>query len=155
EKYSSYSSEIIRLSLVGIAGYGFIISNILMKTLELSNKPGDTISKMSLPASNFIISVAGVAFFGISLGLSLYHRFRITSCLYDQILISRSLLRLKNSHWTETEKDAEKQVLAKIRECQKIESRRYENILFWSGLFLFAGFFCIVILFFLILTDLF
>lgn len=148
EKYSSYSSEIIRLSLVGIAGYGFIISNILMKTLELGNKPGETIHKMSLPTSNFVISVAGVAFFGISLGLSLYHRFRITSCLYDQILISRSLLRLKNSHWSEAEKEKEKEVLAKVRECQRVESRRYENILFWSGLFLFMGFFCIVILFF-------
>lgn len=147
EKYSSYSTEIIRLSLLGIAGYGFLISNILMKVIAIPK------NGFPLPTSNYIISMIGVISLGLSLALSLYHRFNITSCLYDQILISRSLLRLRNPHWSQEEKEHEKKVLASVRECQKIEAKRFQNILFWSGLFLFIGFISLLAIFFLILTK--
>lgn len=158
DKYSDYSTEIIRLSLLGLAGYGFLISNILIKILEASSKNGTTEGTLKLPILpiyHFIISIVGVLSLGVSLGLSLYHRFNVTSCLYDQILISRSLSRLQNSHWTDEEKEKEKEVLAIVRKCQSIDARRYEKILFWSGLFLFIGFFCVVIIFFLVLFDIF
>ena len=147
EKYSSYSTEIIRLSLVGIAGYGFLISNILMKVIAIPN------NDFKLPISNFVIAIIGVISLGFSLALSLYHRFNITSCLYDQILISRSLLRLKNPNWSQEEKEHEKRILAAVRECQKIDAKRFQNILFWSGLFLFIGFISVLGIFTLILTK--
>jgi hypothetical protein len=154
EKYSSYSSEIIRLTLLGIAGYGFIISDILMKLKEIASKAtGISVETYNLPLHVIALAAVGIFAFGVSLGLSLYHRFKITSCLYDQILISRSLLRLKNSHWTEAEKEHEKKVLEKVREYQKIEAKRYENILGWASKSLFTGFASVILLFFLVVIN--
>ncbi|HEY0059484.1 MAG TPA: hypothetical protein VGB56_10120, partial [Flavisolibacter sp.] len=81
-RYQSFETEIIRLSLLGIAGYGFLISQI----------------KMPDPAQLFGILkqekgflMFGLVTLGLSLAIALAHRFLSTSCLFYQVNILRGL----------------------------------------------------------------
>lgn len=149
DRYTGFSDKVITFSLAGIAGYGFLISEIVMNL-----EKGESLIFQLKPGHLWIAAI-GIVFLGVSLGLSLFHRFKCTSCLYDQILISRSLLRLQdiNQHWTEEEKEHEREVLKAVRKCQQIEALRYQNILGWSSFCLFGGLLSVVVLFFIILTS--
>lgn len=137
ERYTSFSGEIITLSLLGIGGFGFIIANIIMKVPETGNGFSTVLSAFH---STIWILIAGTLFLTLALAFGLYHRFSSANCLYDQILILRSLRRLENVHWTDKEKEEEKKFLQIARQQQRREARLYHNILMWSGIFLFTGF---------------
>src|SRR5688572_13754073 len=99
----------MRIALLGLAGYGFLISQVCMKDPKLYPILKELTHYLWI----------GALFLGLSLSLVLAHRFLSTSCLYHQILIMRSLKRLDNSHWSEREKEKEKLFLKTARDVQR------------------------------------
>ncbi len=76
EKYQSFTTEVLRLSLLGIAGYGFLITNIALKMV----KDGDYELLDKLVASPSMLAFGAIAL-GISAGTALGHRYFSTDCL--------------------------------------------------------------------------
>lgn len=81
DRYISFSSEILRLSLFGISGFGVL--------LLYGNKAGET--KLLNSDTTYALFIA-VIFLGISAGLALSHRFFATDSMSYHI----SYLRKKN-----------------------------------------------------------
>ncbi len=96
DRYQAFSTELIRLSLLGIAGYGFLIANVVLKSDE----------NLNILAGQSMALGAGVVFLGLTTALALAHRFFSTGCLAYQISILRTLTRLDGSHWTAEEREA-------------------------------------------------
>ena len=77
-RYQSFETEIIRLCLLGIAGYGFIISQIKMDNML----PIFESLKHQKP-----LLMIGLLALGFSLALALTHRFMSTQCLFLPLLV--------------------------------------------------------------------
>jgi hypothetical protein len=76
DRYQAFSGELLRLALLGIAGYGFLISNTLFK--------GDAHGKYPLMiemAKNREFLLAGIIALAFSAASALIHRFYSTDCL--------------------------------------------------------------------------
>jgi hypothetical protein len=142
DRYQSFANELMRIALLGIAGYGFLIKEICMKN-----------DKYIFMLANFRLHICiGVVFLIIALALILSHRFLSTSCLYRQILIMRSLKRLENGNWNEEEKSIERKFLAETREGQRKVSYNSDIILKFACVFFSLGFLFVVIVFYDFLT---
>ena len=138
DRYQNFANELMRISLLGIAGYGFLIKEICMK----DPKYFTIFSGLADPVWSGAICLC------ISLVLVLAHRFFSTSCLFYQILIMRSLKRLNNPHWTENEKELENKFLKGARVTQRIKSRTSHFILISASVFFSIGLISVVIVFF-------
>lgn len=110
DRYQSFANELMRIDLLAIGGFGFLIKDVV---LEKSNK---------LTSTCVYIMVVALICIVLSLAAVLCHRFFSTSCLYYQVLIMRSLKRLENAHWSETEIHDEKVFLAQARKNQTKQS---------------------------------
>jgi hypothetical protein len=106
EKYQSFANEMLRISLLGIAGYGFLIKEVCMKDPKFYSLLHVLKSTVGLGGTCLLLCLA----------FSLAHRFFSTDCLYYQIQIMRGLKRLENPHWSDSEK---KQELIFIENCRK------------------------------------
>ncbi len=87
EKYQAFSTEILRLSLLGIAGYGFLVANIALKIED---------GGLHLLATGFLrplFLILGVFSLALSSLSALAHRFYSSDCLTHFV----RLLRLNNS----------------------------------------------------------
>lgn len=142
DRYQSLANEIMRVSLLGIAGYGFLIKECCMKDDNL---------KQTLHAYSFIL-ITGIILLGLSLVCVLFYRFYSTDCLYHQILIMRSLKRLENKHWNADEKDQEKIFLAKARKTQTIISIRSHSWLVRAATLFALGLIAVIVVFSIFLT---
>ncbi|MFL6260062.1 MAG: hypothetical protein ACJ76Y_10145 [Thermoanaerobaculia bacterium] len=111
DRYQAFSTELVRLALLGIAGYGFLISEVLVKS------EGGT-SNLSRLAEHPKSLGLGVVLLGLSAALALAHRFFSTGCLARQIKILRTLKRAGNPQWTEQERELDQVLLKKEREDQ-------------------------------------
>jgi hypothetical protein len=117
DRYQSFANELMRIDLLAIGGFGFLIKDIV---LEKSSKLTFTcISMMIIALVCIILSLAAV----------LCHRFLSTSCLFYQVIIMRSLKRTENPHWSEDEINTEKIFLAKARKNQTLVSTLSRQIL--------------------------
>jgi hypothetical protein len=138
DRYQSYANELMRLSILGIAGYGFLIKEIYMSPnrhiFNLRNQ------------ENYLLF--GAIFLGLSLSFVLAHRFYSTQCLYYQIVIMRSLKRLGNHHWTDEEKKTEEHFLKKFRKTQTKLSLISHYIIYCSAIFFALGFLFVFIVFY-------
>src|SRR5215469_6478632 len=115
DRYQGFANEIMRIALLGIGGYAFLIKTSL------------TSSNLFCQAQirdNRVYVILGAISLGLSLILVLTHRFYSAVCLYYQLLIIRSLKRLENTHWSEEEKQIEQRFLKHTR-----DSQRYRAIL--------------------------
>ena len=130
DRYQNFANELMRIALLGIAAYGFLIKEVYMKDVVFQARIIEDIRYF----------IMGSAALGISLSLALAHRFLSTSCLYYQVLIMRSLKRLENAHWTNDEKEREKIFLADMRIAQRRKSRLGHIILISSSIFFAVGF---------------
>jgi hypothetical protein len=138
DRYQNFANELMRISLLGIAGYGFLIKEICMKE-----------SKYLRMLADFKMHICfGVSLLIASLGLVLIHRFLSTSCLYRQVLIMRSLKRISNDNWSDEEKEMERKFLATTRAGQRLASYRSDIILKCSCLCFGLGFLCVIIVFY-------
>jgi hypothetical protein len=72
-KYQTFSSEVLRLSLLGIAAIGFLLTNTLFKGASSSNQTSQ--SNVVLPAEfRYLVSLALICL-GVSVGSALLHNF--------------------------------------------------------------------------------
>jgi hypothetical protein len=76
ERYQAFSGEVLRLALLGIAGYGFLIANVVFKTDKSGNY-----TFFSPFVENKILLLLGVIALAASTAAALSHRFYSTDCL--------------------------------------------------------------------------
>jgi len=132
DKYQAFSAELLRLSLLGIAGYGFLLSEVAMKDAATSE------FFKSLSNLAYVLGV-GVACLGIAAGTALAHRFFSTDCLSHQITILRLLKRTESSSWTEEEKAEDRKRLERERIDQLKDLKRCKLLLIASATLLLIG----------------
>jgi len=134
DRYQCLGNELMRIGLLGLAGFGFLIKEILPKGRPLTS----TCSNFMLLASLLIV---------FCIVLILFHRFKSTNCLYCQILIMRSLKRLENSHWNEIEIEKEKDFIEKTRKIQRRVSMAAHCSLIIAAIFFAVGLLLIMLVF--------
>ncbi|MEG9434911.1 hypothetical protein JAO29_01805 [Edaphobacter sp. HDX4] len=88
------SKELTRLSFLGIAGYGFLIKEVVLR--------GDV--ELRALVSTKWFTVPGVILLGIAAGSSLWHAQTATHCLDLQVEICRLLQRKTNDGWEPEER---------------------------------------------------
>jgi hypothetical protein len=133
ERYQAFSSEIVRLALLGIAGYGFLLAEVA---------PSDSIASSEFFARLRQLApllIAGLLALGLAVGCALAHRFFSTDCLAHQITIVRLLRRREGAEWKEDERLENEQRLASERKDQLADLRRCTLLLQGSALLLFVG----------------
>lgn len=103
------SKELTRLSLLGIAGYGFLIKEIGLK--------GDPFLKAMISAE--WLMVLGLLSLGVATASSLFLSRAATHCLDLQVVICRLLQRRSNDGWTKEEEIQNEKDLEESRSEQK------------------------------------
>ena len=137
DRYQGFANELMRIALLGIGGYGFLIKEIISK-----NKP-----LCSFIKDSYVYLCIGAISLGICLVFVLAHRFYSTFCLYYQLLIVRSLKRFENSHWSDVEKEKERLFLKDTRDTQRQEAYLSRRILIGASVFFAIGFLFVVVVF--------
>lgn len=79
DRYQSFSSEILRLALLGIAGYGFLISDVVFKIH--AGDDGEQLAFLPAFTASERLLFAGVVALGFSAMAALAHRYFSTDCL--------------------------------------------------------------------------
>jgi hypothetical protein len=138
DRYQGYANELMRIALLGIAVYGFLIREMLIDKNELCQ---------TLLNRNKILVSAGAISLGLSLIVVLAHRFLSTACLYHQVLIVRSLKRLSSSDWNEEEKKKEEKFLGQTRKVQQTKNWYARKVLACAAILFGLGFIFFISLF--------
>ena len=138
DRYQGFANEIMRIALLGIGGYGFLIKELLTSSNGLCQ---------TLIRGNKIYVSMGAVSLGLSFILVLSHRFYSAVCLYYQLLIVRSLKRLENSQWSEEEKQTEQRFLKHTRDSQRYRAILSRRLLIGSAIFFGAGFLFVIVVF--------
>jgi hypothetical protein len=74
DRYTAYSAELLRLALLGIAGYGFLLRDVVLA----GHAPG-VLAQRAHEA--WWLLLIGVACLGVSAALALQHRIFATGCV--------------------------------------------------------------------------
>src|SRR5579864_1465304 len=90
-RYQAFSKELVRISLLGLGVYGFLI--------KLASE-----QKLAVTQSEKIVGLCGLFAFAISAGCALLHGVLSSRCLGHQLVISRYLGRLEGDRWDEGHK---------------------------------------------------
>ncbi len=141
DKYQSFSAEILRLSLLGIAGYGFLIANIVLKAPD----ERAFLAEFSKPETVWALIIGTMAL-GLSAAAALAHRYYATDCITHFVRSLRA-----ESHKPSTSKaDSKRNPGEIIRDEQKsleddVALCRY--FLIASSLFLAVGASCVALSF--------
>jgi hypothetical protein len=116
DRYQAFSAEMLRLSLAGIAGIGFLIAIILPNTLPKDpNLPTQRVA-LSVTAPSFSAFASASLFcLGLSSAASLAHRYFATDSLACHIKALRLLLRGRPD-------DAEK-----VRQEKEYRKRKFDQ----------------------------
>ena len=88
DRYQSYSAEILRLALLGIAGIGFLVINILLK----DSSKDTSLTNITSPSFRTFLSLS-LCCLGLSAACALLHRFLSTRSLSRHLLCLRLDLR--------------------------------------------------------------
>lgn len=137
DRYQAFANELMRIGLLGIGAYGFLIRQML---------EGSDLCKTLLRENKFYMSTGAICL-GFSLMLVLAHRFFSTACLYLQVLIVRSLKRISNDDWTEEEKVQEQKFLTQTRNEQRRRAIIARSLLKGAAALFGGGFFFFIIVF--------
>ena len=139
KRYLEFTKEIVRFSLLGIAGYGFMVENVVGT------------AHIAVVATGFTLwlIIAGLTSLVTSAGLGLYCGQLNKICLSLQVAILRLLQRKDAARWTDptqssvadvqkwsTENDAD---LTLIRECQAANLARVHLVQRLTGFVLLFG----------------
>jgi hypothetical protein len=128
DRYQSFSGELLRLALLGIAGYGFLITNVVFK---------DT-SPASLSKLNKVFLIGGALILGVSAASALGHRYFSTDCITHYV----RRLRLEKQIGNLPEGDP---VRDKYRDIVKVEEKSLEKDVNWCRWLLLISSFSLVI----------
>ncbi|MBE8726847.1 hypothetical protein [Flavobacterium hungaricum] len=138
EKYQNFSSEILRLSLLGLTIYGFLIANVIVKISECE-KLNNFLGALSIYKS---LLFAGAVFLILGAFFALGHRYFSTDCMTHFIRGFRLRQRLKELK--NQDKDEYSEII-RIKESIKNEEISFENDLnICKWFLLLAGFFLIL-----------
>src|SRR5450432_2796643 len=96
-QYKAFSSEILRISLLGIGLYGFLLAHGVSENAAIGRILTATVSSRKSIAGSLLA-------FGLAALFALGHGFWATKCLGYQLQIARLLNRLGLGHWTDEEK---------------------------------------------------
>lgn len=135
DRFQGFATELLRLALLGIAGYGFLISEVLMK-LRLADTHAPSNAPPLLESSNARVLVVGILALGAAAGFALVYRLWSTSCLGRQLAIARTLKRMEQPHWDAGERAANEARLTGDRAVQR-------RILIWCHRCLVAAAVCL------------
>lgn len=145
EKYQNFSSEILRLSLLGLTVYGFLITDVIFKITD-SEKKYIFIGPFS--ANKWLLFI-GAIFLVLTALLSLGHRYFSTDCMTHFIRSFR--LRKRLSELENQEKNEHLEII-RIKKSIKTEEMSFEKdlrhckwFLLSAGLFLILGILLITI----------
>ncbi|OHT43970.1 hypothetical protein [Flavobacterium tructae] len=146
EKYQSFSSEILRLSLLGLTIYGFLITNVIFKITDVDKKNFIFIKPFS---GNKLLLLLGAVILILTALLALSHRYFSTDCMTHFIRGFRLRQKIFEIKSAQTDN---KKVLNKLKKTLKNEKLSFEkdlNLCKWllitSCLFLIAGILIITI----------
>jgi hypothetical protein len=109
--YQSFSGELLRLSLLGIAGYGFLITDIALK---VSN--GTKGYSLLNAQETRVVLVLGVLALGISAATALGHRYFSADCIAHYI----RWIRLKKQS---AQTDVSEEEKAYFEKLSKVEQK--------------------------------
>src|SRR6267142_2179558 len=107
-RYQAFSKELVRISLLGLAVYGFLIKLGTEQSSIL-----DALRKHS------IIAALGVVAFASCAAFALIHGFLATKCLGYQLIISRYFARLEGDRWEEKSKESFRGIIRQKQREQK------------------------------------
>jgi len=111
-KFQSFSSEILKLSLLGIGLFGFILSHC-------GNENGVRAQLLSQTLTYERYVQATLVLFGLASACALLHGFLSTKCLGYQIHILRLLKRQDSTEWTDDEKKSSRHEVVKLQRSQR------------------------------------
>ena len=121
DRYQSFSAELLRLALLGIAAIGFLVTNILLRTASLSGNPG-TPPRPLPPEFKLYLSTSLICL-GLSAACALLHRyFGSDSVAYHLASLRRDLRQAPGDD-------------AKAKEEREGRNWRFR----WSGRLLFVS----------------
>lgn len=137
DRYQAFSTEILRLSLLGVAGYGFLLSEVVFK------------ADPTAEARRFFHEHAwlslGIVAFGLSAAFALVHRYYSTDCVTHLIRRLRIERRLSaaRSHVPGGGDATDVDVLRQLAQEETASFERDLAKCRWSllgaGMLLFAG----------------
>jgi hypothetical protein len=127
-KYQTFSSEVLRLSLLGIAAIGFLLTNTLFKETSSSNQTNQ--SSVVLPAEfRYLVSLSLICL-GVSVGFALLHNFFSADTLAWHLSIIRRELRKAEGDDAAADKERERRRKYLTREFRfKVAS----GVFLWLG----------------------
>ncbi len=99
DRYTAYSAEILRLALLGIAGYGFLLKDVI-----LADRAAGSFAQRAHAVGPLL--VGGVVCLGLAAALALQHRLFATGCVACIVAFLR-----KNAAGRGAEADAERDAL--------------------------------------------
>ncbi len=99
EKYQSFSSEILRLSLLGLTIYGFLVINVVLKTKDTSEN-----FAMSVTSHKVVFMLGAISLLFAAL-LALGHRYFSTDCMTHFIRRFRLVQKLEDTKTGSEAKD--------------------------------------------------
>lgn len=144
DRYQAFSAELLRLSLLGITGYGFLLSQIVFKGSE------SVLFLHSLSNYRWLLGL-GVLVLGLSSAFALGHRYFSTDCITHYV----RLLRLQKQYSELGENDPQ---VVRLEEAIDYESKslrrdlkRCKWLLVFSSILLFLGVIAITVTFSVIL----
>jgi len=144
DRYQGFAGELMRISLLGIGGVGYLIKELL------TDKNG--ICEQLIKGNKLYVG-GGAITLCLSVVPVLFHRFYSTYCLYYLLLIIRSLKRLDNLHWSGEQKVAENEFLTRTRNIQRDKELFSRRLLIDAAICFGAGFIFVVIVFLRILPP--
>lgn len=113
DRYQNFSGEVLRLALLGLAGFGYLFGGGL----------GD-VSPLSRTAVGSPLVSAGLLAFGISAASALAHRYYSTDCLTHQV---RRIRIGKKLHSLEAKSAPEQTDLVRLVATRDEETVSFEN----------------------------
>jgi hypothetical protein len=141
DRYQAFSAELLRLSLLAITGYGFLISNIDL------HAPTTADDRVLLHPWTVLALIVGAVAFGLSAATALGHRYFATDCITHFV----RRLRLTKRAGNLLDDDGERQALLRaIRQEQQSlvnDVDRCRWLLLASCVFLVLGAGCVAFAF--------
>lgn len=145
EKYQSYSAELLRLSLLGIAGYGFLIADIALK---VTSKADEYLLLSSfLEAKTIWVLILGAVALGISSASALGHRYFATDCITHFVRRLRAEKKRDELAEASMQWDSFAQIIKNEQRSLEKDVETCRWLLITASLFLVIGAACVAIAF--------
>jgi hypothetical protein len=139
DRYQAFSGELLRLSLLGIAGYGFLITNVFLKSNGGSSgfvtQVPRYVMNIALPAGAVVLALSAMTALG--------HRYFSTDCITHYV----RRIRLFKKQDGLPEDDPQREIVAKIIVVEEMslekDLKRCKWLLTSSSIFLLLGAACV------------